>query len=125
VELLDIYPTLVDLLGLPAREDLDGVSLRAQLEDPGAMRRPAISTYEPGNHVALSQKWRYIRYADGSEELYDRVNDPNDWFNLAGDPQHAEVKRQLARHMPQSSASPLPGRDAYDFDFQTYTYGRK
>ena len=125
VELLDIYPTLVDLLGLPERDDLDGLSLRPLLENPSAPRRPAVSTYRPGNHVALSQKWRYIRYADGTEELYDRVNDPNDWFNLADDPQHAEVKRQLAQAMPESSAPPAPGRDEYNFDFQTYTYGRK
>ena len=125
VELLDIYPTLIELLGLAPRDDLDGTSLGPLLRDPGATRRPAISTYQPGNHAALSEKWRYIRYADGTEELYDRVNDPNDWFNLADRPEHSEVKRQLAQFMPKTSAPPVPGREAYEFDFHSYTYRRK
>ncbi len=125
VELLDIYPTLVELLGLPARPDLEGLSMGPLLRDPNQTRRPAVSTFEPGNHVALSEKWRYIRYADGSEELYDRVNDPNDWINLAGRPEHAEVKRQMAQWMPAASVPPVLDKDDYNFDFQTYTYGKK
>ena len=125
VELLDIYPTLVELLGLPARNDLEGASLGPLLRDPGASRRPAVSTFERGNHVVLSEKWRYIRYADGSEELYDRVNDPNDWFNLAGRGDLAEVKRQMAAWAPKTSAPSVASRDEYEFDFQTYSYRRK
>jgi len=108
-ELLDVYPTLVDLCGLPPRDGLDGRSLSPQLNDVAAKRdAPAICTHGPGNHAVITDKWRYIRYADGSEELYDTVNDPREWWNVAGDKSLADVKAQLARHMPQS-APPAPG----------------
>lgn len=68
---------------------------------------------------------RYIRYRDGGEELYDRANDPNEFHNLAARPQHAGLKRDLARWMPRTSAPPKPDRDAYDFDFDTYTFRLK
>ncbi len=125
VELMDIYPTLADLCGLSAPEDLEGVSLGPQLRAPAAKPRPAVTTYLPDNHAVVTEKWRYIRYRDGSEELYDRVNDPNEWTNLAGVQEHESLKRQLAYWMPESSAPQAPGRDAYDFDFDSYTFRRK
>ncbi|MDP6446552.1 MAG: sulfatase, partial [Pirellulaceae bacterium] len=89
-ELLDIYPTLIDLCGLPAKSGLEGHSLSPQLEDPAAKREfPAITTHNHDNHGVRSENWRYIRYADGSEELYDMRSDPNEWKNLAGDKQYA------------------------------------
>src|SRR5699024_7454460 len=91
-ELLDIYPTLVDLCGLPARTDLEGISLVPQLKSANARReRPAITSHNQGNHGIRTERWRYIRYADGSEELYDTRNDPNEWANLAARPEHASV----------------------------------
>src|SRR5690606_20934650 len=72
VGLIDIYPTLTELCGLPAREGLDGLSLVPQLRDPEAAReRPALTTFGFKNHAVRSDRWRYIRYNDGSEELYD------------------------------------------------------
>jgi arylsulfatase A-like enzyme len=125
VELLDIYPTLVELCGLPQRDDLEGLSLGPLLRDASSTRRPAVSTYEPDNHAVITELWRYIRYNDGGEELYDRVHDPNEWKNLAADPAHTALKRDLAQWMPKTSVAPVPDRDAYDFDFETYTYKRK
>jgi len=109
-ELLDIYPTLVELCGLPRRRGLEGHSLRRQLADSQARRRwPAITTHNQGNHSVRSERWRYIRYADGSKELYDMVNDPEEWTNLAGDPKHAGVIREHARWLPKVNARPTPG----------------
>jgi choline-sulfatase len=109
-ELLDIYPTLADLCSLPKKDGLEGLSLAPQLKDSRAQRpRPAITTHNPGNHAVRTERWRYIRYADGSEELYDRDADPNEWTNLAGEARHAELKRSLAKWLPTSSAAPLPG----------------
>lgn len=109
-QLLDMYPTLVELAGLPERNGLDGHSLVPQLKDPNADREwPAITTHNPGNHSLVSESWRYIHYADGSEELYDIKADPNEWHNLAGDPQYADVKKSLRRHMPVDDAEPAPG----------------
>ncbi|VTU02043.1 choline sulfatase : Arylsulfatase A family protein OS=Singulisphaera acidiphila (strain ATCC BAA-1392 / DSM 18658 / VKM B-2454 / MOB10) GN=Sinac_6946 PE=4 SV=1: Sulfatase [Gemmataceae bacterium] len=109
-ELLDLYPTLAELAGLPANAAVEGQSLVPQLKDAKAAReRPAVTTHNPGNHSARTEQWRYIRYADGSEELYDVVADPNEWSNLAAKPEHADLKKQLAKWMPAKSAAPLPG----------------
>ncbi|MEZ5401075.1 MAG: sulfatase [Bryobacteraceae bacterium] len=125
VSLLDIYPTLVEMCGLPARTDLDGESLMPLLRDPKSKRKPAVSTYLAGNHAVLTEQWRYIRYHDGGEELYDRKKDPNEWRNLAGDAQYSGLKTELARWMPAKSAPPQPERSQFDFDFATYSYKRK
>jgi choline-sulfatase len=110
VELLDLYPTLIDLCHLPKREDLEGHSLQPQL-DNAAVRRiwPAITTHGPGNHAVRSDKWRYIRYADGSQELYDLRSDPNEWTNLADSSEHKNKQRELAEWLPKTSAPPVPG----------------
>jgi arylsulfatase A-like enzyme len=109
-ELLDIYPTLVELAGLPERVGLEGISLVPQLKDANAPReRPAVTTHNHDNHGVRSEDWRYIRYADGSEELYDMAKDPNEWQNLAGDPEMAPVLEAHRRWLPPTSASPAPG----------------
>jgi arylsulfatase A-like enzyme len=110
VELLDIYPTLVRLCGLPPRTGLEGHSLVAQLQDANARRTlPAITTHNQNNHAVRSEHWRYIRYADGSEELYDHREDPNEWKNLASDPSRASIKKALAAWLPVTNAPPAPG----------------
>ncbi|MFM8272426.1 MAG: sulfatase [Gemmata sp.] len=108
-ELLDLYPTLLDLCGLPANAANEGVSLVPQLKDAKAAReRPAVTTHGPGNHGVRTEKWRYIIYADGSEELYDRAADPHEWTNLAKDPKFAVAKKELKKWAPATSAAPLP-----------------
>ena len=123
--LLDLYPTLVELCGLPAKSDLEGTSLVPVLRDPKAKRNPAVITYLPGNHAARDERWRYIRYRDGGEELYDCAADPNEYRNLAADPKYDEKKRELAQWLPKTSAPPKPERRDYDFDFKTHTWKRK
>ncbi len=109
-ELLDLYPTLIDLCGLPPREGLEGHSLVPQLRDAAAPRPwPAITTHNAGNHAVRSERWRYIRYADGSEELYDTQADPNEWTNLAKNPQNAGVIREHTAWLPKTDAPPAPG----------------
>jgi len=109
-ELLDLYPTLIELCGLPRREGLEGHSLTLHLRDATAPRDlVAITTHGPGNHSARSEQWRYIRYADGSEELYDMANDPHEWTNLAAVARYADLKRTLAASLPKNSAPPAPG----------------
>ncbi|MCH7226228.1 sulfatase [Haloferula sp. A504] len=107
VELLSIYPTLVDLCGLPPNPQLEGVSLRPLLENPNAAwPHVAISTLGQGNHAIRDERWRYIRYAGGGEELYDHRNDPNEWKNLAAgnpEPEHAAVIASLSRHLPETN----------------------
>ena len=112
-ELLDIYPTLIDLAGLPEQPGLEGHSLLPQLHDPEAPREwPAITTHNAGNHGVRSEKWRYIVYADGSEELYDMENDPQEFENLVTDPQYAEVVAEHRSFLPQGDLPPAPGSRA-------------
>jgi arylsulfatase A-like enzyme len=109
VSLVDLYPTLAELCGLAPRDDLDGESLVPLLRDPGAARaRPAVMTAGRGNHAVRSERYRYIRYADGAEELYDHRFDPEELRNLAADPALAEAKRELARALPASEAAAAP-----------------
>ena len=109
-ELLDIYPTLIDLCSLPARTGLEGHSLAPQLEDADAPREwPAITTHNQHNHTIRSENYRYIRHADGSEELYNMREDPNEWTNLASDPAYHDVVTEHVRWLPPISAPPVPG----------------
>lgn len=109
-ELLDLYPTIIELADLPKRDGLEGRSLAPQLKDANAAReQPAITTHGPGNHAVRTERWRYIRYADGSEELYDMVNDPREWTNLAALPRDSDTITQLRKWLPKSSAPPVAG----------------
>lgn len=109
-ELLDLYPTLIDLCGLPSRPELEGISLRPQLANAAALRhRPAITTHNVGNHSVRSHRWRYIQYADGSEELYDHTLDPHEWTNLAKDPALDSILARHRRWLPQINKPPVPG----------------
>jgi len=112
-ELLDVYPTLVDLAGLPEKDGLEGLSLVPQLQDAKAPRnRPAITSHNRGNHGIRSEDWRYIVYADGAEELYDMRIDPNEWTNLADDPQYAEVIAKHRQFLPEIDRRPAKGSAA-------------
>ena len=112
VELLDIYPTLLDLCGLPPVAGLEGRSLRPQLADPSCPRdHPAITTWYPKNHSIQTVKWNYIRYADGTEELYNKKNDPNERKNLAGTDAAKKVVPELARWLPAHDEPPVSGSD--------------
>ena len=105
VSLLDLYPTLIDLCGLTSREGIEGTSLVPLLRDPGLeWRRPALTTYGRNNHSLRSRRWRYTRYADGSEELYDHETDHLEWINLASDPGHVAIKEELRKWLPSSNA---------------------
>lgn len=107
VELLDIYPTLNELCGLKPRTDLEGISLVPQLKDANAKReRPAITSHNQGNHGIRSERWRYIRYADDSEELYDLQSDPREWNNLAANPKHAATVAEHRRWLPKIDVPP-------------------
>ena len=109
VALVDLYPTLCDLTHLPLPEHLDGSSLKPLLLDPTAKRdRPAITCMGGGKKVgyaARDERWRYIRYADGSEELYDHQVDPHEWTNLASKPEYAALKSTLAGFFPKEFKS--------------------
>ncbi|MCI0701862.1 MAG: sulfatase [Planctomycetia bacterium] len=109
VNLLDLYPTLVELCGLPKKDGLDAVSMVPLLKNPKAeWNRPSVTTHGRNNHSVRTEKWRYIQYADGSEELYDHDTDPLEWKNLAKDPATAKVRKELSAHLPKVNAEDAP-----------------
>jgi len=109
VSLMDVGPTIADLCGLGRSPGRDGVSLQPLLRDPQARwERPAVTTYGRGNHSVRDERWRYIRYSDGGEELYDHQTDPLEWTNLANRPGLEEVKRRLSRWLPAVNAPDAP-----------------
>ena len=108
VDLSVVYPTLLELAGLPGGPTCDGHSLVPLLKEPNAdWAHPALMTYGRGNHAIRSQRWRYIRYADGSEELYDHESDPNEWTNLAAEPDMSSILDEHRRHLPPEEAKPI------------------
>ncbi|RDV27595.1 DUF4976 domain-containing protein [Alteromonas aestuariivivens] len=119
VSLLDLYPTLVKMCGLPENPDTEGKDLTPLLHNPNApWQHAAVTTYGENNHAVKTERYRYIRYEDGSEELYDHQIDKEEWRNLAGDPAYAQVKQQLAQHLPRvnekwSSQSQYRGNDYF------------
>ncbi len=108
VELLDVFPTLTDLAGLVTPGSVQGVSLRAQLNDPRTPHRPAITDHNPGNSAVRDSRYRLIHYADGSEELYDMQQDPNEFTNRIGDPSLVAVASRLRQSLPKAVA-PVAG----------------
>ncbi len=101
VQLLDIYPTLLELTGLEADPKLEGNSLVPLLQNPESKwPHMARSSFGPGNYAIISESYRYIQYNDGSEELYDIVKDPHEWYNIAYKPEYSEVITQHREHIP-------------------------
>jgi arylsulfatase A-like enzyme len=108
VDYMSIYPTLMDLCGLPTPAHVQGKSIRGLLIHPeGPWDQPAVTTYRRNNHTVRSETWRYTRYADGGEELYDENKDPYEWTNLARDGGGDKaIKGQLAGYLPKENKPP-------------------
>ncbi|HLU92811.1 MAG TPA: sulfatase [Membranihabitans sp.] len=110
VELLDMFPTILDLAGIQTISQLQGVSLKPFFDNPEYERDiPAITTHNPGNHSIRNSKWRYISYADGSEELYDMQRDPYEWKNLADVVEYDSIRNEMKKWVPSRSESLAPG----------------
>ncbi|WP_395750143.1 sulfatase [Prosthecobacter sp.] len=97
--LLDLYPTLIELCGLPPKDGLSGVSLVPWLNKPDFTEdRAVVTTFDPDNLALSTRDWRYIRYSGGDEELYDLSNDPHEWRNLAREEtRHGKLEEMRAR----------------------------
>ncbi|MBL9151939.1 MAG: sulfatase [Verrucomicrobiales bacterium] len=107
VDYLSIYPTACELAGLPIPDSVKGPSLLPLLRDPAAQwDGVALCTHGRGNHAIRDARYRYIRYENGEEELYDHETDPMEYTNLAADPAQASVIARLAQHLPTEEASP-------------------
>jgi uncharacterized sulfatase len=127
VEMIDLYPTLVSLCGLPARNGLDGIDLSPLLDDPAQPTKPAAYTVvSRANDPSVNQsqvadylgrsvrtdRWRYTQWDDGRRgvELYDHKHDPHEWQNLAGDPKYADLVHELKQQLAAVKRSPAKSR---------------
>lgn len=112
-ELLDIYPSLIELCGLPEKKSLEGLSLSPQLKDRLATRsRPAITSHNQGNFAIVTEEWRYIKYVDGAEELYNLKTDFDEITNLAGNPEYSRILQEMKLHLPKVDNPPVEGSRA-------------
>lgn len=102
VDFMSVYPTLAEACGLPVPSHVEGASIGKLLADPNAgWERPALTTHGYQNHAVRTERWRYIRYEDGGEELYDETKDPYEWTNLARDKDYDKMKGELATFFPK------------------------
>ncbi len=111
VDFMSIYPTLCDLCGIDIPKHVEGKSIKPLLENPNAQwNQPALTTYLFQNHAVRSEGWRYIRYANGDQELYNEADDPNEWTNLAMKPESITKIAELARWLPKANHVDIGGR---------------
>ena len=109
-ELLDIFPTLLELAGLPKDETQEGQSLVPLMKNPKReWKHPAITSFGLGNYSIRSTNYRFIQYFDGSRELYDLRDDPHEWKNLIENPKMPQVIQEHASFIPQKQHPILPG----------------
>ncbi|MEM7698922.1 MAG: sulfatase-like hydrolase/transferase, partial [Verrucomicrobiota bacterium] len=127
VSLVDLFPTLNELCELEAIESHDGKSLVPLMSDPDASldRMGVMIQFRPGNVALRTDRFRYIRYADGGEEFYDLERDPNEWNNLVDDSNYREVRIEMEQSVIQEWAESAPTKSAFDFDPDTFTWKEK
>ena len=108
VDFMSIYPTLCELAALPVPKHVEGTGISNLLSNPHAeWAKPALTTHGFANHAVRSERWRFIRYTDGGEELYDHLYDPYEWTNVASRTELSNVKSGLAKAFP-SKNTPAP-----------------
>jgi len=118
VGLIDLYPTLLELANLPKNPQNDGRSIVPLLKDPKIKwNHPALTFWGENNTAVRTEQYRYIRFEDGSEELYDRSADPNEWTNLASNPAYDTLKAELLQHIPKPQA---PMSSVSSFEWNDY-----
>ena len=104
VSLIDLFPTLIDACQLKPKADLDGKSLLPLVRNPDSAWSPAtVITWARGNHAVQTDRWRYLHYYDGTEELYDHRSDPWEWHNLAAQAPYQQQKHQLKQWVPKNA----------------------
>lgn len=104
VSLLDTYPTLIELCGLPVNAGNEGVSLASVLKTPGSATDRSVIQCNHDSFALINQQWRYTRYGNGEEELYNISKDPGEHDNLVHNPEYADVITEYRRQVPKKLA---------------------
>lgn len=100
VSFMDLYPTLAELCGLQIPEHCEGRNIVPLLKNPETPWYPAVTTMFYNNHSIRSERYRYISWSDGTEEIYDHQNDPDEWNNLIKNPEYKEIVDELRTYIP-------------------------
>ena len=110
VEMVDVYPTLAELCGLPPPQNLAGRSLKPLLDDSLAAHKPAAYTQARNGYSVRTERFRYTEWTgpNGGAELYDHQADPQEFANLAADPAQADTVKQMRELLQQVPPAPLP-----------------
>ena len=121
-EMLSVYPTLLELCGLPEYKRNEGLSLLPLMLGETNSNNIAITTFGMNNHGIRTSDFRYIQYEDGGEELYNHSRDPNEWYNIAAEPEYLEVKGEMQKLLPKINAN---WNLHSDYNFQPYFVEQK
>lgn len=125
VNLIDIYKTLNELCDLPEVENIDGQSLVPQLQNVNEERTyPSLISFQEGNFALQGNGFHYIRYKDGTEELYNHSNDINEWYNIA-DSNNIKVLSYFRESIPKDINKGILEKNAFQFDYKQYTWKKK
>ena len=123
VELLSVYPTLLELTGLPPYDRNEGRSLVPLINGQETDSTwYAITTFGMNNHGVRTKDYRYIQYEDGGEELYDHAADPHEWNNVADKEAYQSKKKQLRQYLPSVNT---PWAEHSSYTFQRYFVEQK
>ena len=123
VEMLSIYPTLIELTGLPVYPKNEGISLVSTMnEKQNETEAFALTTYGMNNHAVRTNDYRYIQYEDGTEEFYNRKADPNEWKNEAENPIYKNEIEKMKSFLPETNAK---WDSASNYTFQPYFVEQK
>jgi hypothetical protein len=121
VNLMDLYPSLIELCGLPERDMLEGRSLVPLLREPDLeWAYPSMTTMGRGSYTVNNEGWRHTKYSDGTEEPYDLKRDPNEWTNLirSDNREAQEAKARLEKYIPETAAPGVPNNRVLASDVQ-------
>jgi arylsulfatase A-like enzyme len=122
-EMLSIYPTLLELCGLPAYDKNEGISLASTMKNEKEVEGAfALTTYGMNNHAVKADGFRYIQYEDSTEELYDHKNDPNEFTNQANNTNYKDKIDVLKQYLPTTNAKWDP---LSSYTFQPYFVEQK
>lgn len=102
--LLDTYPTLIELCGLPKNNTLEGKSLATTLKSPAKAKDRTVLQTDFDSYAVINQTWRYVLHSDGEEELYQVSVDPQEHNNLSAVPKYRQQMDQLAKSIPTDPA---------------------
>lgn len=128
VSLVDIFPTLTELCGLPAKKDITGKSLVPLLgNDQYDWNEPVVTVFEDKHFSIRKDQWHYILYDGVGEELYNLEQDPEEWTNLAADTQYETLIQKLKAYIPQERKEYIKTKNikwSYVLDDENYLYNK-